>query len=93
MKTKITPTSQHFAPVTISITIETIAEAAALFTRFNVPVAIVKQYGLAHIDNWPLGQYIDKHVDYSHEDSFGDNNVYDLLEKLLVQQFKKEQNQ
>ena len=45
MKVEVTPAKPDFQPVTISITIESFAELAVLYARFNCPVAIIKQHG------------------------------------------------
>jgi hypothetical protein len=79
MKVEVTPAKPDFQPVTLSITIESFAELAVLFARFNCPVAIIKQYGFG-ID--PISSRVAKAADFSIEDTDESNRIFDHISDI-----------
>jgi hypothetical protein len=73
MKVEVKSAKPDFQTVTISITIESIAELAVLYARFNCPVAIIKQYGFG-VD--PISGRLARVADFSIEDSDESDRVF-----------------
>lgn len=78
MKVEVTPAKPDFQPVTISITIESLAELGVLYGRFNVPVAIVNQYGFGAD---PISSRLARAADFSIEDAdvWESNRIFDYI--------------
>jgi hypothetical protein len=86
MKVEVTPAKPDFQPVTLSITIESFAELAVLFARFNCPVAIIKQYGFG-ID--PISVRVAKAADFSIEDTDESNRIFDHISDIAKGYYNK----
>ena len=87
MKVEVTPAKPDFQPVTLSITIESFAELAVLFARFNCPVAIIKQYGFGKID--PMDGYLARAADFSIEDTDESNRIFDHISDIARGYYNK----
>jgi len=88
MKVEVTPAKPDFQPVTLNITIESFAELAVLFARFNCPVAIIKQYGFwCKID--PMDDYLARAADFSIEDTDESNRIFDHISDIARGYYNK----
>ena len=77
MKVELIDAEPDFKPVTISITIESLAELGVLYARFNCPVSIVKQYGFGAD---PISGRLARAADFSIEDSDGwESTVFEYI--------------
>lgn len=76
MKVELIDAEPDFKPVTISITIESLAELGVLYARFNCPVSIVKQYGFGAD---PISGRLARAADFSIEDTDESNRVFDYI--------------
>lgn len=95
MKVEVTPAKPDFQPVTLNITIESFAELAVLFARFNCPVAIIKQYGFGKIDSMDgqflreLYGYLARAADFSIEDTDESNRIFDHISDIARGYYNK----
>jgi hypothetical protein len=80
MKVEVTPVKPDFQPVTLNITIESFAELAVLFARFNCPVAIIKQYGFGKFD--PMDSELARAANFSIEDTDEGGRVFDHISDI-----------
>ena len=87
MKVEVTPAKPDFQPVTLSITIESFAELAVLFARFNCPVAIIKQYGFGKID--PMSSKLARAADFSIEDIDEGDRIFDHISDIAKGYYNK----
>ena len=87
MKVEVTPAKPDFQPVTMSITIESIAELAVLYARFNCPVAIIKQHGFGTTDT--IGAKLFRASDFSIEDTLEGNRVFDHISDIAKGYYNK----
>lgn len=79
MKVELIDAEPDFKPVTISITIESLAELGVLYGRFNCPVSIVKQYGFGAD---PISGRLAKAADFSIEDTHESYRVFDYISDI-----------
>jgi len=86
MKVEVAPAKPDFQPVTISITIESVAELGVLYARFNCPVAVIKQHGFG---TDPIGGKLWRASDFSVEDTFGGNRVFDHISDIAKGYYNK----
>lgn len=79
MKVEVMPAKPDFQPVTMSITIESLAELAVLYARFNCPVSIVKQYGFGAD---PISGRLARAADFSIEDTDESSRIFDYISDI-----------
>ena len=86
MKVEVTPAKPDFQPVTLSITIESFAELAVLFARFNCPVAIIKQHGFG---DGPMNTRLARAADFSIEDIDEGGRIFDHISDIAKGYYNK----
>jgi len=79
MKVEVTPAKPDFQPVTLSITIESFAELAVLYARFNYPAAFIIQYGFG---DGPMNTRLERAADFSIEDTDESNRILDHISDI-----------
>lgn len=87
MKVEVNPARPDFQPVTISITIESLAELAVLYGRFNCSVAVIKHHGFG---TDPIGGKLFRASDFSVEDTLEGNRVFDAIFNIVNRYYNVE---